>query len=62
MEKVKLGIVGAGYIAQKHLEVIDAIDELEAVAITSRTFAKAEALARDYKINVCANSLESLMR
>ncbi len=62
MEKVKLGIVGAGYIAQKHLEVIDAIDELEAVAITSRTFAKAEALARDYKINVCAKSLESMIQ
>jgi predicted dehydrogenase len=62
MEKVKLGIVGAGYIAQKHLEVIDAIDEIEAVAITSRTFSKAKALARDHNIGVCANSVESMIQ
>lgn len=62
MKKVKLGIIGAGYIAQKHLEVIDAIDELEAIAITSRTFVKAEALAKDFNIDVTSNSLESMIR
>ena len=48
MSELKLGIIGAGYIARKHLEVIRDINGLDTVAITSRTINKAEKLADEF--------------
>ena len=44
MYNLKLGIIGAGYIAEKHLEVISKIRGLKVVGITSRTIIKAKKL------------------
>lgn len=62
MKKVRLGIIGAGGIARRHLDVIRAIDWIEAVGITSRTKSKAQSLADEYGIAVCADEVDSLIR
>jgi len=62
MKKVRLGLIGAGEIARKHLEVIKAIDWIEAVGITSRTRSKALALADEYGMTVCADDVDGLVR
>ena len=50
MSNLKLGIIGAGYIAEKHLEVISKIRRLKVVGITSRTIFKAKKLASKFGI------------
>jgi len=62
MKKIKLGLIGAGWVANKHLEVIKDIDWMEAVGITSRTKAKAQKLANDYNIPFCTDDLGSLVK
>ncbi|MFA7677420.1 MAG: Gfo/Idh/MocA family oxidoreductase [Candidatus Omnitrophota bacterium] len=62
MKKVKLGIVGAGNIARQHLEVINDIDFMQVEAVASRTRAKAEQLAADYKIKNCFDTLEEMLK
>jgi len=61
MKKIRLGIIGAGWIAKQHLEVIKAIDGLEAVGIASRTREKAERLKNEYGLSVCAADLAELV-
>ncbi|MFH1428302.1 MAG: Gfo/Idh/MocA family oxidoreductase [Candidatus Margulisiibacteriota bacterium] len=61
MGKVKLGLIGAGWIAKQHLEVIKDISGMEIVGITSRTRSKAEALAAEYNINICADTIEEMV-
>lgn len=61
MNTVKLGIIGAGGMAQKHLEVIRAMAGVEVVGITSRTRSKAEALASEYGIPVVFDDLKSMI-
>lgn len=62
MKKIKVGLIGAGSITRKHLDVIKDIDDIEAVAITSRTRKKAENLASEYGIAICVDSLDSLIK
>jgi predicted dehydrogenase len=62
MKKIRLGLIGAGWVANQHLEVIKEIEELQAVGITSRTRSKAEALANEYGIAVCADNLDQLVK
>ena len=57
----RVGLIGAGAIARKHLDVIRGIDWIEAVGITSRTQSKAEQVAREYEIPVCANDPDTLI-
>ncbi|MFA5156141.1 MAG: Gfo/Idh/MocA family oxidoreductase [Candidatus Omnitrophota bacterium] len=61
MDKIKVGLIGAGSIARKHLEVIRDLDCVEAVGITSRTMAKAEQLANDFGIRCCVDSADRLI-
>ena len=61
MNVLKLGIIGAGRMARKHLEVISAIAGLEAVAIISRTRLKAEAIASEYAIPAVFDDLNSMV-
>ena len=58
---VRLSLIGAGWVAKQHLEVIKGIRNMEAVGITSRTRDKAEALAREYNIEVCADDMDELI-
>ncbi|MBT6053336.1 MAG: Gfo/Idh/MocA family oxidoreductase, partial [Candidatus Scalindua sp.] len=61
MSKVRIGLIGAGAITRKHLDVIADIGWIEAVGITSRTKSKAEHVAQEYGIPVCSNDVESLI-
>jgi len=47
--KIQIGIVGAGYISQKHLEVLKNSKNFEIAAITSRTLKKAKLVAKKFK-------------
>lgn len=62
MKKIRIGIIGAGWAARQHLGVIRALDGMEAAGIVSRTRTKAEALAREFGIPVCADDLAGLVR
>jgi predicted dehydrogenase len=62
MSSLRLGLIGAGWAAQKHLEVIQAINGLEAAGITSRTRTKAEQLAATFGIKSCADDIPSLIK
>lgn len=62
MRKIRLGIIGAGAIARKHLEVLRAISRVEVVGITSRTRAKAERLAAEFGVQSCFDDVDSLVR
>lgn len=61
MKTVKVGIIGAGNIVNKHLDVIRDIDWIEAVGITSRTYDKARQVADEYGILVCTDTVEMLL-
>ncbi len=62
MSKVRIGLIGAGPITRKHLDVIADIGWIEAVGITSRTRSKAEHVAQEYGISVCSDDVESLIK
>ena len=48
--KLRIGIVGAGSWARRHLEVWSKTDGAQVVAICSRTRSKAEDLAKEFEI------------
>jgi predicted dehydrogenase len=54
LKKIKLGIVGAGYMALEHIKAFSDIEGIEIVAITSRSSERAKELAKAYGIgSVC---------
>ncbi len=57
---MKLVIIGAGYIAEEHLRVIDVIPDLKAEAILTRTKEKALKLQKKYNIPSILKDLEDL--
>ena len=62
MSSFKLAVIGAGYIAEKHLEVINKINSLNVVSITSRTYSKSFKIAKKYKIKNIFKNIESLIK
>lgn len=60
MKKIKIVIIGAGYIAEEHIKVLKSFTKIEISGIFSRTKKKAEFLAKKYKINLVCNSVEEL--
>ncbi len=62
MEVVRVGVIGAGWIVQKHLEAIRVVDGMEVVGICSRTRAKAEALAKAHDVKGVFDSVEELVQ
>ena len=62
MSSFKLAVIGAGYIAEKHLEVINKINGLKVVSITSRTYSKSFNIAKKYKIKNIFKNIESLIK
>lgn len=62
MDRIKLGIIGAGKICRKHLETISKIKTLLPAGIYSRTPAKAQNLAKEFKIPYCTEDIDSLIR
>lgn len=61
MTPLKLGIIGAGAIAQQHLSILQALEDVKAVGITSRTAAKAQDLAGRFGITGVYNCIEDLV-
>lgn len=61
MSEVKIGIIGAGYIAQEHLKVIKEIKNISVIGITSRTISKAKDLSNKYGINDVYKNYESMI-
>jgi len=59
---VKIGLIGAGDIARKHLDVIRDMKGIQAAGITSRTKTKAQKIAQEYKIPVCACDVDTLIK
>lgn len=59
---VRLGLIGAGGIARKHLDVIRDMDGVEAVGVTSRTPAKSAELAQEYGIGISAPDIATLVK
>ena len=61
-DRVRLGVVGAGNIAVKHLEALQGMAGADVVGIASRTRAKSEALAARFAIPCVADDLDCLLR
>lgn len=61
-KEARLGVVGAGKIAVKHLEALQAVKDVQVAGITSRTKANAQALAAQFSIPCVADDMESLIR
>ncbi|NTV28850.1 MAG: Gfo/Idh/MocA family oxidoreductase [Candidatus Omnitrophica bacterium] len=61
MQAVRLGLIGAGWIARQHLEALRGFADIKAVAIVSRTRSKAEALAAEYGIPAVYDDLDALV-
>ncbi|WAC44795.1 Gfo/Idh/MocA family oxidoreductase [Pseudomonas sp. SL4(2022)] len=59
-KKLKVAIVGAGYMASEHLKAFMAISDAEVVGITSRARARAEELVADFPNVVVYDSLEEM--
>jgi predicted dehydrogenase len=57
---MKLAIIGAGFIANEHLKVIDDIPDLKVEAILSRTRGRAKALQKKYDIPSILKNLDDL--
>lgn len=60
MEKIKVGFVGAGYMAEEHIKVFGDSPEVQMIGIHSRTRSRAEALAKKYEIPFVYDSIEAL--
>lgn len=61
MEKLKFGIIGAGWIAEKMAITIAEMPEVEAYAIASRDLNKAQAFAREWNFTKAYGSYEAML-
>lgn len=61
MHKIRLGLIGAGSIARKHLEIIKNSESMDAAGITSRTILKAQQIANGYNIPIVAENIDDLV-
>ncbi len=59
---ISVGVIGAGNIALKHLEVVKKIKNFKIKAITSRTLSKAKKLAKTFKIEKINENIEDLLK
>ena len=55
-----VGIVGAGYMAREHIRAFQDLPNVKIAGITSRTVARAEALASEFHIPLVCNSVAEL--
>ena len=61
MDKMKVGIIGAGWIAEKATITLNGLTDCEAYAIGSRSLEKAEAFARQWNIKQAYGSYAELI-
>ena len=60
MHKIKVAVVGAGFMAEEHIKAFVDIPEVALLGICSRTREPAEALAQKYGISQVYDSVEAL--
>lgn len=58
--KVKIAIIGAGYMAREHIRAFQDIDGVNVCGIYSRTKDKAWLLAQEFGINIVAETVQEL--
>lgn len=61
MEKIRVGIIGAGWIAHKMAQALAPLSQAEVIAIASRSVEKAEEFAGQYGIAKAYGSYEQLV-
>ncbi len=61
MSNIRIGIIGAGNIAFEHLKVIQDLNDVSVVGITSRTLTKAQNLAEKFEIDTVYDSVDDLL-
>ena len=61
MEKIRVGIIGAGWIAHKMAQALAPLNDAEVIAIASRSKEKAEQFAAEYGIETAYGSYEELV-
>lgn len=61
MQKLKLGIIGTGWIAEKMAITLAGMPEVEAYAIASRDLSKAEAFAKEWTFTRAYGSYEDML-
>lgn len=61
MSDIRLGVIGAGNIAREHLKVIQAMEGVRAVGVTSRTISKAEEMAKTFYVDNIYENIDSLI-
>jgi predicted dehydrogenase len=61
MNKIKVAIIGAGYMATEHAKAFSSFDEFEIKGICSKTTEKATKLATDYNAHVF-NTIEEMFQ
>ena len=61
MSKIKIGIIGAGNIAEQHLKVINRMDSVDVCGISTRTKSKAADLSKTYNISNIYDDPEELI-
>ena len=61
MDKIIVGIIGAGYIADLHLEALKRIPNVEVSVIFDISTSKSKALSERYGIPNLAESIEDLL-
>ncbi|NQU88805.1 MAG: Gfo/Idh/MocA family oxidoreductase [Mariniphaga sp.] len=62
MSDIRLGIIGAGNIAMEHLKVIQALDGVSVVGLTSRTISKAKEITKSFQVENVYENIESLIK
>lgn len=58
--KVRVGLIGAGYVAAHHLRALNALPFVEVVGICDRDRSRAEALARKFRVGAVYSDLSSM--
>lgn len=61
MEKIRVGIIGAGWIAHKMAQALAPLNDAEVYAISSRSAEKAEEFAKEYGIAKAYGSYDELV-
>ena len=62
MYKLRIGIIGAGDIAEKHLKVLKNINDFSVFGIVSRTKKKAKKLGKKFGIKKIFNNIDQMMK
>jgi predicted dehydrogenase len=60
-QRIRMGLVGPGFIAQHHIDAVRRLGDVDVVAIAGSTFASAQRKAKELKIESSYGSFEELV-